>query len=54
MSDNPSLRQKPAQKPPKQRVDQMLTERGLAESRARAQALVLAGLVFSGEAKIAK
>lgn len=36
------------------RVDQLLVERGLAESRARAQALVLAGLVFSGETKIAK
>jgi 23S rRNA (cytidine1920-2'-O)/16S rRNA (cytidine1409-2'-O)-methyltransferase len=31
----------------KQRLDQMLVERGLAESRARAQALVLAGLVWS-------
>jgi 23S rRNA (cytidine1920-2'-O)/16S rRNA (cytidine1409-2'-O)-methyltransferase len=38
----------------KNRVDQLLVERGLAESRARAQALVLAGLVFSGEARIAK
>ena len=38
----------------KTRVDQLLVTRGLAESRARAQALVLAGLVFSGEAKIAK
>jgi len=38
----------------KARVDQMLVERGLAESRARAQALVLAGLVFSGERKIDK
>jgi 23S rRNA (cytidine1920-2'-O)/16S rRNA (cytidine1409-2'-O)-methyltransferase len=38
----------------KTRVDQLLVERGLAESRARAQALVLAGLVFSGEAKLAK
>lgn len=38
----------------KQRVDQMLVDRGLAESRSRAQALVLAGLVFSGEARIAK
>lgn len=36
------------------RVDQLLVERGHAESRARAQALVLAGLVFSGETKIAK
>ena len=38
----------------KVRVDQLLVERGLAESRARAQALVLAGLVFSGETKLAK
>jgi 23S rRNA (cytidine1920-2'-O)/16S rRNA (cytidine1409-2'-O)-methyltransferase len=38
----------------KVRVDQLLVERGLAESRARAQALVLAGLVFSGERKIDK
>jgi 23S rRNA (cytidine1920-2'-O)/16S rRNA (cytidine1409-2'-O)-methyltransferase len=36
------------------RVDQLLVLRGLAESRARAQALVLAGLVFSGEARIIK
>ena len=41
-------------KPAKSRVDQLLVERGLAESRTRAQALVLAGLVFSGETKIAK
>jgi 23S rRNA (cytidine1920-2'-O)/16S rRNA (cytidine1409-2'-O)-methyltransferase len=32
----------------KQRADQMLVQRGLAESRARAQALILAGKVFSG------
>ena len=38
----------------KSRVDQLLVERGLVESRARAQALVLAGLVFSGETKVAK
>jgi 23S rRNA (cytidine1920-2'-O)/16S rRNA (cytidine1409-2'-O)-methyltransferase len=38
----------------KRRVDTLLVERGLAESRARAQALVLAGLVFSGEAKLTK
>jgi 23S rRNA (cytidine1920-2'-O)/16S rRNA (cytidine1409-2'-O)-methyltransferase len=38
----------------KQRVDQLLVDRGLAESRTRAQALVLAGLVFAGETKIAK
>lgn len=38
----------------KVRVDQLLADRGLAESRTRAQALILAGLVFSGERKIAK
>jgi 23S rRNA (cytidine1920-2'-O)/16S rRNA (cytidine1409-2'-O)-methyltransferase len=43
-----------AAKPAKQRVDQLLVDRGLAESRTRAQALVLAGLVFSGELRIAK
>ncbi|MEE4452562.1 TlyA family RNA methyltransferase [Novosphingobium resinovorum] len=44
----------PEKKPAKLRVDQLLVDRGLAESRTRAQALVLAGLVFSGETKIAK
>ncbi|NVE94202.1 TlyA family RNA methyltransferase [Altererythrobacter lutimaris] len=43
-----------AKKPEKQRIDQMLVERGLAESRTRAQALIMAGLVFSGETKLAK
>ncbi len=38
----------------KQRVDQLLADRGLAESRTRAQALILAGLVFAGERRIAK
>ncbi|RDC59462.1 23S rRNA (cytidine(1920)-2'-O)-methyltransferase [Alteripontixanthobacter maritimus] len=38
----------------KQRLDQLLVARGLAESRTRAQALVMAGLVFSGETKLAK
>ncbi len=38
----------------KQRADQLLVARGLAESRARAQALLLAGLVYSGEARVAK
>jgi 23S rRNA (cytidine1920-2'-O)/16S rRNA (cytidine1409-2'-O)-methyltransferase len=38
----------------KVRVDQLVVDRGLAESRARAQALILAGLVFSGERKIDK
>jgi 23S rRNA (cytidine1920-2'-O)/16S rRNA (cytidine1409-2'-O)-methyltransferase len=38
----------------KLRADQLLVDRGLAESRARAQALILAGLVFSGERKLDK
>lgn len=32
----------------------MLVDRGLVESRARAQAMIMAGLVFSGEQKLAK
>ena len=39
---------------PKPRADQLLVDRGLVESRAKAQALILAGLVFSGERKIEK
>ncbi|MES2339493.1 MAG: TlyA family RNA methyltransferase [Pseudomonadota bacterium] len=39
---------------PKTRADQLIVDRGLAESRTRAQALVMAGLVFSGERKIDK
>ena len=39
---------------PKQRADQALVDRGLVESRSRAQALILAGKVFSGEARVAK
>lgn len=38
----------------KRRLDQMLVDRGLVESRTRAQALVMAGLVFSGETKLSK
>jgi 23S rRNA (cytidine1920-2'-O)/16S rRNA (cytidine1409-2'-O)-methyltransferase len=41
-------------KPQKTRVDQLLVDRGLAESRTRAQALILSGLVFSNECRIAK
>lgn len=39
---------------PKHRIDQLIVERGLAESRTRAQALIMAGLVFVGERKVAK
>ena len=38
----------------KTRVDQLLVDRGLAESRTRAQALIMAGLVFLGDRKIEK
>ena len=38
----------------KKRVDQLLVERGLAESRSRAQAYIMAGNVFTGTQKIAK
>jgi len=38
----------------KQRLDAMLVARGLAESRAKAQALALAGLVYSGERRLDK
>jgi len=38
----------------KRRIDQLLAERGLAESRTRAQALVMAGVVYCGEIKMAK
>ena len=36
------------------RADQALVARGLVESRARAQALILAGKVFSGERRVEK
>ena len=39
---------------PKHRADQLLVDRGLAESRTRAQALIMAGLVFAGDRKIDK
>ena len=38
----------------KKRLDVLLVERGLAETRAKAQALILAGAVFSGEKKLDK
>ena len=42
------------EKPAKLRLDQLLVERGLAESRTRAQALVLAGRVFSDDTRLDK
>ncbi len=38
----------------KTRVDVALVERGLVESRTKAQALIMAGVVYSGEIKITK
>ena len=41
-------------KPGRMRADQALVERGLVESRTRAQALIMAGKVWSGDRAIAK
>jgi 23S rRNA (cytidine1920-2'-O)/16S rRNA (cytidine1409-2'-O)-methyltransferase len=38
----------------KQRLDQLLVDRGLAESRAKAQALVMSGAVWSGDRRLDK
>ncbi len=38
----------------KQRADQALVDRGLVESRTRAQALIMAGKVFSGDRAVQK
>jgi 23S rRNA (cytidine1920-2'-O)/16S rRNA (cytidine1409-2'-O)-methyltransferase len=38
----------------RQRADKLLVERGLVETRARAQALIMAGKVYSAERRVAK
>lgn len=38
----------------KRRADQLLVDRGLVESRTRAQALIMAGLVYTSDRRIAK
>ena len=38
----------------KRRADQLLVDRGLADSRSRAAALIMAGQVFTGERRVAK
>jgi len=36
------------------RLDQLLVDRGLAESRTRAQAMIMSGIIFSGEKRLDK
>jgi 23S rRNA (cytidine1920-2'-O)/16S rRNA (cytidine1409-2'-O)-methyltransferase len=43
-----------AEKPTRRRLDQLLVERGLAETRTRAQALILGGHVRVGEGEAAR
>lgn len=38
----------------RERIDKLLVERGLAESRAKAQAMVMAGIVLVNEQRVAK
>jgi 23S rRNA (cytidine1920-2'-O)/16S rRNA (cytidine1409-2'-O)-methyltransferase len=42
------------QKPKKERLDKVLVDRGLAENRTRAQALILAGKVYSDTERLEK
>jgi 23S rRNA (cytidine1920-2'-O)/16S rRNA (cytidine1409-2'-O)-methyltransferase len=42
------------ERPLRQRLDQLLVERGLAETRSKAQALILAGRVRTGEGDVAR
>jgi 23S rRNA (cytidine1920-2'-O)/16S rRNA (cytidine1409-2'-O)-methyltransferase len=44
----------PVARPARQRLDQLLVERGLADSRTRGQALILAGHVRVGEGEAAR
>jgi 23S rRNA (cytidine1920-2'-O)/16S rRNA (cytidine1409-2'-O)-methyltransferase len=41
-------------KAPRVRADQLVVDRGLAPSRTRAQALIMAGKVFAGESRVNK
>ncbi len=49
-----AARSKPASPSGKIRLDELLVDRGLAETRTRAQALIVAGEVFSGERRLDK
>jgi 23S rRNA (cytidine1920-2'-O)/16S rRNA (cytidine1409-2'-O)-methyltransferase len=55
-SNKPDIPGKPAKaaKPAKVRLDVALVERGLVESRSKAQALIMAGKVFTEEQKLDK
>lgn len=48
------MRPQVAEQKQKCRADQLLVEQGLAESRSRAQALIMAGEVFAGDVKVEK
>lgn len=41
-------------KPPRERLDVLVHQRGLAESREKAQALIIAGLIFSEDRRLDK
>jgi len=41
-------------RPPRVRADQLVVDRGLAPSRTRAQALIMAGKVFAGDKRVNK
>ncbi|MCR9221641.1 MAG: TlyA family RNA methyltransferase [Alphaproteobacteria bacterium] len=47
-------RSKPSAKAKKARADQALVDRGLVETRNKAQALIMAGKVFTGEQRVDK
>jgi 23S rRNA (cytidine1920-2'-O)/16S rRNA (cytidine1409-2'-O)-methyltransferase len=47
-------RSTPSRRPPRVRLDQLVVDRGLAESRSKAQALILAGSIRVGEGDAAR
>jgi len=53
-NQSPERRTRKEKPAPRQRADLLLLERGLASSRHKAQALIMAGWVFSGAERVAK